>query len=351
MSISRNNFSWGIKIPCDDNGKQLLDNNGNWIDGLQDSEKHIIYVWLDALFNYQSAIQNNLETFWKNADVVHIIGKDIIKFHTIYWLAFLIALQYKRDELKTLTVEKINNDKALPTTVFAHGWWTNEGKKISKSFGNVINPFEEIDWLQNTFNIDKNIAIDYFRYYLSTDGVFGNDLDYSRTRLVDKINSELVNNIGNLVQRVLSMIYKNCEGKIEKVDFDNLSKLDKENLNSINNIETILQKESLNIFDFCQYRDLILSIANNANDYMEKTAPWTLKKEGRTDEMKKVLNLQVYLFKQILILLQPICPYISKQALDFLNIDNRLFSDIKDNRDLQIDAPKGFFPRLAVNQK
>ena len=84
---------------------------------------------------------------------------------------------------------------------------------------------------------------------------------------------------------------------------------------------------------------------------MEKAAPWTLKKEGKINEMKKVLNLQVYLFKQILILLQPICPYISKQALDFLNIDNRLFSDIKDNRDLQIDAPKGFFPRLAVNQK
>lgn len=343
LSVSRNSFSWGIKIPCDCENKSLLDSDGNWKDGLQKEEKHVIYVWLDALFNYQSALDsvNKLDEFWNNAEVLHIVGKEIIRFHAVYWPAFLLAVRFSRKEFKKLTINNILEENTLPKTVFAHGWWTNEGSKISKSLGNAISAQSEVNWLVDNFAIDENIAIDYLKYYLATEMQFGSDGDYSRNRLVEKVNVELVNNIGNLIQRVLSMIYKNCDGIIncENFVYDQY-------------LEQKLRNETLNIFDFQNYKDLIIDKSNKANDYMEKMAPWNLKKIGKIEEMKTVLYEEIENIRQIVILLQLFCPYISNNILNFLSIanTNRNFVALYNKdciiKNLKIEEPKGFFPRL-----
>ncbi len=336
LSISRNNFSWGIKIPCDDTKKQLIDKDGNWLSNIKDDEKHVMYVWLDALFNYQSALDSvgKLEDFWNNADVVHLVGKDILRFHTVYWPAFLIGVKY--NNLDNLQVKDIVD--ILPKCVFAHGWWTNEGKKISKSLGNAISAKSEINWLMNDFGLEEEVAKDYLKYYLATETSFGSDGDYSRERFIERINTELVNNIGNLVQRVLSMIFKEFDGII-----------DCSNFKEVNNLKDLLENKTINTFDFQDYRDLIIDLANKANDYMEKTTPWNLKKEGKIEELKKVLYNEVENIRKIIILLQPLCPYLSRKVIDFLNIKDKDFNSLYSSDYLlktKIEKPSGFFPRL-----
>lgn len=340
LSISRNNFSWGIKVPCDVAGNELI-SDGEWINGIEENQKHVMYVWLDALFNYQSALQsiNKLYEFWNNANVIHIVGKDILRFHTVYWPAFLIAVKFDRENLKIIALEDIISQNILPTTVFAHGWWTNEGKKISKSLGNAVSTEEEIKWLMGNFLINEEIAKDYLKYYLATETQFGNDGDYSRIRLVEKINSELVNNIGNLIQRVLSMLYKNFGNKIDTIELENDEKL-----------ERLLLEKTLNKFNFQEYKDLILDIATKANGYMEETAPWNLKKDGKINEMKDILQEELVYIIKITILLQPLCPFIASNIINYFNIKNRKYSTIY-NRNIievgQISEPKAFFPRLV----
>ena len=168
LSISRTTFSWGIPVPGD--------------------KKHVMYVWLDALANYLSALgypdnTPDLKIFWP-ADL-HMVGKDILRFHAVYWPAFLMAA-----------------DLPCPKRIFAHGWWTIEGEKMSKSLGNAIAPAD----LVSEFGLDQT------RWFLMREVPFGNDGNFSRERLVTVINSELANNIGNLVQRTLSMVHKNCGG-------------------------------------------------------------------------------------------------------------------------------------------
>lgn len=335
LSISRNNFSWGIKIPCDDTGKQLLDENGEWLENVATEEQHVMYVWLDALFNYQSALASvdKLDDFWNKADVVHLVGKDIVRFHTVYWPAFLIGVKYNNlDNIEDLA-------EVLPKCVFAHGWWTNEGKKISKSLGNAISAKSEIEWLMSDFGLSEEIAKDYLKYYLATETSFGADGDYSRARLIERINAELVNNIGNLVQRVLSMIYKDFDGIIDCKEFE-----------EINNLKDLLENKMLNTFDFQDYRDLIINLSNEANDYMEKTTPWILKKEGKTEEFKNVLYNEVEKIRKIILLLQPFCPYIAKEIIDFLKIKKTDFETLYSADYLlktKIEKPSGFFPRLV----
>ena len=170
LSISRTTFSWGIPVP------------GN--------EKHIMYVWLDALANYLSGLgypdnTQDYKNFWPAN--LHMVGKDILRFHAVYWPAFLMAA-----ELPT------------PKRIFAHGWWTIEGEKMSKSLGNAIAP----QALVSEFGLDQT------RWFLMREVPFGNDGNFSRERMIQVINSELANNIGNLAQRTLTMIHKNCEGRI-----------------------------------------------------------------------------------------------------------------------------------------
>ncbi len=344
LSISRNTFSWGIKIPCDCDGKELLSDYDTWKDDTKDEEKHVIYVWLDALFNYQSALEDRgiIDRFWNNADVIHVLGKDIIRFHSVYWPAFLIATKYSRKEIGNITVKNILKDNILPKTMFAHGFWISEGKKMSKSFGNVVDAENEVEWLMNDFKIEKDVAIDYLKYFLPFEMPFGNDGDYSRAKLVDKINAELANNIGNLIQRVLSMIYKNLGGKIDCNGIGEINRVEK--------IKDKIEKGTINVFDFLGYKELILDISNESNDYMEKMAPWTLKKENKIDEMKQVLFTEVENIRKIAILMQIICPYTAKKILDFLQVENRTFKSLYDEKclikNITISEPVGFFPRL-----
>ena len=171
LSVSRTSFKWGVAVP--------------------DDPDHVMYVWIDALANYLTAVgypdtkSEEFKTFWPVN--LHMVGKDILRFHAVYWPAFLMAAGIEP-----------------PKRVFAHGWWTNEGEKISKSLGNVIDPFELIE----------HYGLDPVRYFLLREVPFGKDGDFSRTALVARMNSELANDFGNLAQRVLSMIHKDCGAQV-----------------------------------------------------------------------------------------------------------------------------------------
>ena len=231
LSVSRKSFSWGIKVPHDD--------------------KHVIYVWLDALTNYMSALNypqvddELFKKFWPAS--IHLIGKDILRFHAIYWPAFLLAAKI-----------------TPPKKVFGHGWILSNEEKMSKSKGNILDPIEIID----------QYGLDPLRYYLIKEVSFGNDGNISQDKLEDCINSDLANNFGNLCQRVISFTIKNCSGKIpekinfEKDDLDILNKY-KENLSKIR-----LEIDNQNI-NF--YIDYIINSLFEANKYFNDQEPWKKK--------------------------------------------------------------------------
>jgi methionyl-tRNA synthetase len=344
LSISRNNFSWGIKIPCNDRGEKLIGADGNWLGSISDSEKHVIYVWLDALFNYQSALHSvgELERYWENAEVTHLVGKDILRFHAVYWPAFLIAVEYGFDEIDKISLEEILSKNILPKTIFAHGWWTVDGKKMSKSVGNVLNAEKETRLLISEFGLEEDIAIDYLKYYLATEMSFGADGDYSKNRLKERINAELANNVGNLIQRVLSMIDRNLDGNLESMEV----RLDQ-------NARNLLNTETVGKFDFIGYRNLILDMSTKANNYMEQTAPWNLKKENRIGEMTAALYYEVQEIVKISILLQVFCPFVAGKILNHFNIANRKFEffDSGSIPKQKLAKPVIFFPKLEKPQQ
>ena len=342
LSISRNNFSWGIGVPCDENGNELLDLKGNWATGIEKKDQHVMYVWLDALFNYQSALDSvgKLNDFWYNSDVIHIVGKDILRFHAVYWPALLMATEFGKEQLNKATIQDIISKNILPKTIFAHGWWTNNGRKISKSLGNAINVKNEVDWLVNDYNIDENVAKDYIKYYLSTETTFGSDGDYSRERLIEKINTELVNNIGNLIQRVLSILFKNFSGRVGDLE-----------ISSDKNLKKQLVEGTLNKFDFQKYKNLVLDISSKANMYMEKKAPWLLKKEGKLDEMLNILKTELVEIIKVVVLLKPLCPFITNKICEYLTLTIDNFDKIYSEQILKnvtIAEPKIFFPKLVI---
>lgn len=318
LSISRTSFSWGIKVPG--------------------AEKHVMYVWLDALTNYLSALgfpdenADLYKKFWVDGanSPLHIVGKDIVRFHAVYWPAFLMAAE-------------IN----VPYGIYAHGWWTNEGQKISKSVGNVIDPLKELEWLEG-FGCNKEAAVDYFKYFLLREVPFGSDGDYSRENLINRVNAELANNIGNLAQRSLSMIYKNNEGAI--VDFAGYS-LANDLLKSAYNLREALD-EKMNKLSFDQAIFEILTHASKCNEFINDKAPWVLKKEGKVEEMNLVLSVIAENLRVIAIALQAFIPRLAAKILDVLNIDESArgldFIDQKAHLKLghKINEPKAIFPRL-----
>ena len=202
LSISRHGLNWGIEVPS--------------------NQSHAIYVWLDALANYISALGGfsgeKFNKFWqaKESFIFHIIGKDIIRFHAIYWPAFLLAFKYKENQLNKISNKLEQAKSFLPNKIFAHGWWTNEGQKISKSLGNVIDPYQEIAWLEG-LGINQKNSCRLFSFFLDEGEVpFGQDGNYSRENLVNCINSDLANNVGNLLQRTVKFTHKNFQDKIRK---------------------------------------------------------------------------------------------------------------------------------------
>jgi methionyl-tRNA synthetase len=322
LSISRTSFSWGVKVPGD--------------------EKHVMYVWLDALTNYLSALgfpevnSDIIQRFWCDTtdSPVHVVGKDILRFHAVYWPAFLMAAQIP-----------------LPNKIFAHGWWTNEGKKISKSVGNVIDPNQELEWLQS-IGCDNDTAVDYFRYFLLREVPFGNDGDYNRHNLVTRINAELANNIGNLGQRILSMIYKNNNAEIVKITFFDEAK---ELLEKAYELKPKITAEMDN-FAFDKSIEEIIIFARACNVFVDKKAPWTLKKENRIEEMNLVLSTIAECLRCIAIALQAFMPTLAGKILDILNIDekHRSLKHLNDDFALKaghkISEPKGVFPRLESDK-
>ena len=304
LSVSRTSFSWGVKVPNDDD--------------------HIMYVWLDALTNYLSACNYSssendaLSKFWP-ADI-HMVGKDIIRFHAVYWPAFLMAAELP-----------------LPKKIFAHGWWTNEGNKISKSLGNVIDPFDLVD----------KYGVDQIRYFLMREVPFGNDGDFSNSQLINRINSDLANSYGNLFQRVTSMIFKNCNEviPIRPNDFQD------EDLKLINSIRNSLQnyRSLMDEQKFDQFLKNIWLVISDANKYVDNQAPWSLKKND-FQRMEVVLYTLIETIRQISIMLQPFIPNTSKSILDHIQIP-LVQRDIKSielffDGGIKISTPKPLFPRV-----
>jgi len=283
LSVSRTSFSWGIPVPND--------------------KKHVIYVWLDALSNYLSALNfpdvsdNNYKKFWP-ADV-HIIGKDILRFHAIYWPAFLLAAKLP-----------------LPKKIFGHGWILSGDKKMSKSLGNILDPIEII----NSYGIDQ------LRYYLVKEVSLGNDGSISMDNLKNCINNDLANNYGNLCQRVFSFIKKNSANKIPRKD--KLIELDNKLLNdlkkNIPNLIELINKQNLN-----EFLKIVVGYSFDANKYFNDSEPWSVKKSD-PDRMSAILYTICTQIKNISILLNPIIPLATEKVLETMNVrkENRTISKI-----------------------
>ena len=296
LSVSRTSFSWGIPVPK--------------------NQKHIIYVWLDALTNYLSALNypdtssDLYKIFWP-ADL-HIIGKDILRFHAIYWPAFLMAAKLP-----------------LPKRIFGHGWILSDEKKMSKSLGNILDPIDIIE----------KYGVDQLRYYLIKEVSLGNDGNVSLNNLKNCINNDLANNYGNLCQRVFSFLKKNCSNKIPQTDtFTNedkalTSKLKKD----IDKLIQLIDEQDLNI-----YIKKVIEYSFDSNKYFNDSEPWSLKK---TDEnrMNSVLYSIVEQIKNISILLLPIIPNSANKILDVINVskEQRVISDINKSKTLNHNKELG----------
>ena len=301
LSVSRTSFKWGIKVPNDDN--------------------HVIYVWLDALFNYISALNDKDFSFWPAT--LHVVGKDILRFHAVYWPAFLMAANLP-----------------IPKRIFAHGWWTNNGEKISKSTGNIIDPYDII----------KKYNLDYFRYYLVREITFGNDGNFSEDSFIERINSELVNKIGNLIFRTVNLIYKNCDQAIPTPDefHEKDTKLLNDSYKAISEIRNCIDNQSLK-----QALEQIIILSNNANVYIDEEAPWKLKStDGK--RMCTVLYVISETIRIIAILLQPFIPDTAKNILDYFSIKQRSFDALSKsysiNSGIVLNKPEIFFEKIEIDK-
>ena len=286
LSISRTSFTWGIPVPK--------------------NEKHVIYVWLDALTNYISALNfpnvedKKYKNYWP-ADI-HIIGKDILRFHAVFWPAFLFAAKL-----------------APPKRVYGHGWILSDDKKMSKSLGNILDPIEII----NKYGIDQ------LRYYLVKEVSLGNDGSISMENLKNCINNDLANNYGNLCQRVFSFIKKNCNNKIPKSK--NLNTSDRKLLDNLkNNIPKLINL--MNNQELNEYIKMVVQFAFDANKYFNDAEPWAVKKQD-PDRMKTILFTVIQQIKNISILLNPIIPNATNKVLTIMNFSNENIKIDKINDD------------------
>ncbi len=279
LSISRRTLKWGVPVPGDPD--------------------HVMYVWLDALTNYLSALgypNAGYEPYWNQS--IHVVGKDILRFHSVYWPAFLMAANLP-----------------LPKTVFAHGWWMVEGEKMSKSIGNVIDPFEVV----------ATYGSDAFRYFMLRDLSFGQDGDFSKASFLGRLNTDLANAYGNLCQRVLSFIYKNAEATIPAPG--EFSEDDKAILAMPEDLLPTLRKQIDN-FQLHRYCETVWQIVGEANRYVDAQKPWSLKKEDPA-RMATVLYTLTEVIRQVAILTQPILPLTSLKILAMLGVEDKNFASLK----------------------
>ena len=285
LSVSRKSFSWGIKVPND--------------------KDHVIYVWLDALTNYISALNypdksdKLYKDFWPAS--IHLIGKDILRFHAVYWPAFLLAAKIE-----------------LPLKVYGHGWILSGDEKMSKSKGNILDPIEII----------KEYGLDPLRYYLIKEVSFGNDGNISQERLEDCINSDLANNFGNLCQRVTAFAIKNCDSLVPKdIEFqnDDLIILNKYKDN-LTNIRKKIDNQDINF-----YIKYIVNSLFEANKYFNDQEPW--KKKDDLTRLNTIVYTTLEIVRKISFLLFPIIPQSSLKALKIFDLSENdiILSTIENN--------------------
>jgi methionyl-tRNA synthetase len=303
LSVSRTSFRWGIPVPGD--------------------PAHVMYVWLDALLNYLTATgwpdpAAPRARFWP-ADL-HVVGKEIVRFHAVYWPAFLMAAGV-----------------ALPRRVYSHGWWTVEGEKMSKSLGNVIDPRE----LADTYGLDP------LRYFLLREVPFGNDGDFSRRALVTRMNVELANDLGNLAQRTLSLIARNCAGRLPARAA--LTAEDAALLDAATALPAALRAR-LERQAFGEALEEVWRVIRAANAYIDHQAPWALR---RTDaaRMAAVLRVLADALRVIATVLQPFMPDSMAKMLDQLGVPAaaRGFAalDTPLPEGTALPPPAGVFPRYV----
>jgi len=306
LSVTRTSFDWGVHLP-----EKIND------------PKHVMYVWLDALMNYLTAIGygGNEEHMDMWPARVHLIGKDILRFHAIYWPAFLMSLEMP-----------------LPKHIAAHGWWTRNGEKMSKSKGNVVNPKEIAD----------AYGIENFRYFMLREVPFGGDGDFSQRALMDRINSDLGNDLGNLLNRLIGMSSKYFDGRVDSSLVSKYYQTELDEMKaSVSKLEPMLFEMQIH-----RYLDELwrpLSVANKAIDMYQ---PWTLMKEGKEEEAMALNGLIANILATVSVMLHPVMPKTTISIAGSLGfeIDNASYTKIICNHELLdefvIEKIPPLFPRI-----
>ena len=310
LSVSRTSFDWGVKVPG--------------------SENHVMYVWVDALTNYITGLGFPDETgdyakFWPAS--LHLIGKDITRFHTVYWPAFLMSAGLP-----------------VPRQVFSHGFLLNRGQKESKSLGNVTDPMA----------LAAQFGVDPLRYFLMREVAFGQDGSYSPEAIVTRSNAELANSFGNLAQRVLSMIFKNMGGQLG--DFG-AQEVDRALLRQVDQACSADLPQAFGNLDFSTGMESWMRAVFACNQYVDEQAPWTLRKTD-PDRMRAVLLTLFAAVRDLAIAIRPVVPASADRLLDQMGIPagERSYADLHDQTwyqrlvasDFTLAQPVGVFPRLEI---
>ncbi len=307
LSITRTSFDWGVKLP-----KSIND------------PKHVMYVWMDALMNYITALgygkdEKDME-FW-NGTTVQLVGKDILRFHAIYWPAFLMSL-----------------DLPLPRHIGAHGWWTRNGEKMSKSKGNVVDPRE----VANAYGLDN------FRYFLLREVPFGQDGDFSQKALIDRINSDLGNDLGNLMNRIIGMSGKYSDLLIDSTNVIKYHEKELKDAEAImDNLENYIFELQLN-----RYLEELWKILTITNQAITTHEPWVKMKEGKEEEAMALVALVANLLARVSILLSSVMPKTCDKIANALGftIDNQNYQKYITNKELlqtfTIEKLPALFPRI-----